>query len=115
MLIALAICLRPAYGGSASAGASQSGPCRASGSRPAAAGVSPPLPPTAVARPPGKRSHACSRLHHRELPELAPVLVIPAQEMPPETYDRIVEDLSIMSRIIEKSLREARNKSMAPW
>jgi hypothetical protein len=36
----------------------------------------------------------------------AAVLVIPAKEMPPETYDRIVEDLSIMSRIIEKSLRD---------
>jgi len=34
------------------------------------------------------------------------VLVIPARELAPETYDRIVEDLNIMSRIIEKGLQE---------
>jgi len=34
------------------------------------------------------------------------VLVIPARELAPETYDRIVEDFSIMSRIIEKGLQE---------
>jgi hypothetical protein len=40
-----------------------------------------------------------------------PVLVIPAKEMDSATYGRIVEDLSIMSRIIEKGVREAMETS----
>ncbi|MCU0916188.1 MAG: hypothetical protein MUC88_16740 [Planctomycetes bacterium] len=34
------------------------------------------------------------------------VLVIPAGELAPDMYDRIVEDLTVMSRIIEKGLRD---------
>jgi hypothetical protein len=36
-----------------------------------------------------------------------PVLVIPAKELDSEAFGRIVEDLTIMSRIIEKSIRNA--------
>jgi hypothetical protein len=35
-----------------------------------------------------------------------PVLVVPGKALEPETLDRIVEDLSIMSRIIEKGLSQ---------
>jgi hypothetical protein len=90
LLIILALCPRPASGGSASAGATNSAP---------APGV-----PTA---PSSSRSVALSRLYNslaantRAAPA---VLVIPGREMASEIYDRIVEDLSVMSRIIEKSL-----------
>ena len=46
-----------------------------------------------------------NRLGADDLRGTVPVLVIPAQEMTPETYDRIVDDLSIMNRIIEKNTR----------
>jgi hypothetical protein len=46
-----------------------------------------------------------SRLTTGDLRGAVPVLVIPAQQMTPETYDRIVDDLSIMNRIIEKNTR----------
>jgi hypothetical protein len=35
-----------------------------------------------------------------------PVLVIPAKEMDAATYGRVVEDLNVMNRIIDKSLRD---------
>jgi hypothetical protein len=46
-----------------------------------------------------------NRLTADDLRGAVPVLVIPAQEMTPETYDWIVDDLSIMNRIIEKNTR----------
>ncbi len=101
-LIALATCLPPAYGGSAAT---------ASGSPPPAATAAPAppvaLPPVAAPSPssPDQMLLRLSRLTTDELRGAVPVLVIPAQEMTPETYDRIVDDLSIMNRIIEKSTR----------
>jgi hypothetical protein len=103
---------QPAYSGSASAG--KVGPAPVASTAPAAMpSAGPPsggtLPPAATpirpsAGPPLSRLGSLIGANPRAA---APVLVIPAKEMPPETYDRIVEDLSIMSRIIEKSLRDA--------
>ncbi|MCX5646058.1 MAG: hypothetical protein NTZ17_15470 [Phycisphaerae bacterium] len=112
LLILLAACARPAYSGSASAG--EATPAPASSLAPAAMpSTAPPLadatvPATAAIRPSARQSISRSRgLAGANRRAAAPVLVIPAKEMTPETCDRIVEDLSIMSRIIEKSLRDA--------
>ena len=112
LLILLAACARPAYSGSASAGGAA--PAPASSLAPAAMpSTAPPLadamvPATAAIRPSARQSISrSSGLAGANRRAAAPVLVIPAKEMTPETCDRIVEDLSIMSRIIEKSLRDA--------
>jgi len=113
LLLLLAACARPAYSGSASAGAalpaapaSSMAPATAtSGAVLPSAGVAAALPPTTTP----SSQQALLRLSGFTAANsrgFAPVLVIPAKEMPSETYDRIVEDLSIMSRIIEKSLRD---------
>jgi hypothetical protein len=112
LLILLAACARPAYSGSASAG--QATPAPPSSMAPVAmpsttAPSGDALAPAAATA----RSSARQALSHlsgvlaANPRTAAPVLVIPAKEMPPETCDRIVEDLSIMSRIIEKSLRDS--------
>ena len=94
LLIVLALCLPPALGGSA--------------------GVVPPAPTAAPAAPaPLDASFSSAdqvalrlnRLLTGEFQGAVPVLVIPAQEMTPATYDRIVADLSIMNRIFEKNTR----------
>jgi len=106
LLVLVAACARLAYSGSASAG----GPIPAS-----ASSMAPAAPPsrgasastTATAR--SSAGQSLSRLRSvlgTNSRAAAPVLVIPAKEMVPETYDRIVEDLSVMSRIIEKNLRD---------
>ena len=104
-LIVPALCLSPAYGGSA--GVVPPGSAPAATAAPAA-----PTPPASLT-PPSASSFSSSdqmvlrlnSLLRGELRGAAPVLVIPAQEMAPGTYDRIVEDLSIMNRIIEKNTR----------
>jgi hypothetical protein len=102
LLIALALCPRSAYGGST--GSIQASPPPAGMAVPAPPGA---LPPRAAASS-GSADQMLlrlSRLTADDLRGAVPVLVIPAQEMTPETYDRIVDDLSIMNRIIEKSTR----------
>ena len=112
LLILLAACARPAYSGSASAG--EAIPPSASSMAPAAMPSTATLsnrasaPATVTIRPSaGQSLSRSSSLTSANRRAAAPVLVIPAKEMTPETCDRIVEDLSIMSRIIEKSLRDA--------
>ncbi len=109
LLIALALCPRPGYSGSASAGSASSAPAAATvpTTAPAAAvssaGVA--TPPPAATR--AVASQAFSRLYGSlaaNTRATTPVLVVPAKEMTAETYDRVVEDLSVMSRIIEKSV-----------
>ncbi len=103
LLVALAIYLQPAYGGSAGTGpAGSPPPATAAPAAPAA------LPSAAVgsSSSTGQAILRWSRLTTDDLRGAAPVLVIPAREMTPEIYDRIVDDLSIMNRIIEKSTRQ---------
>jgi len=101
VLIALAACARPAYSGSASAGAATSAPAAST----APAGTS--APAAAAIRPSAQQSLARLQNSLAASPRAgAPILVIPAKEMAPETYDRIVEDLSVMSRILEKSVHD---------
>jgi hypothetical protein len=111
LLILLAACARPAYSGSASAGEATS--ASAPSTAPAGMPGSPPSAGVSVAAPATIRPSAqqsLSRLYGAMAANpraAASVLVIPVKEMTPETYDRIVEDLSIMSRIIEKGLHDA--------
>ena len=86
LLVLLAACARPAYSGSASAGPARPAPA---GAVPPSAGVSTALPPTAAPGIPQPLARL-SGFSTGSSRGLAPVLVIPAQEMPPETYDRIV-------------------------
>ncbi len=107
LLIAAALCFQPACGGSAGVVVTPGSPS-ATTAAPAA-----PVPPGALppmAAPPSSSADhqmllRLNRLMGDDLRGAVPVLVIPAQEMPPETYDRIVDDLSIMNRIIEKNTR----------
>jgi hypothetical protein len=101
LLLLLAAGVRPAYSGSGAGGRAGAAPA----APPAALANSTSVAPSAgvvITRttPPatvyGSRMSMTSRA--------APVLVIPAQEMDAATYGRIVEDLTIMNRIIEKSL-----------
>ncbi len=105
LLIALAICLQPAYSGSAGIVP----PGSPSPATPAPVQPTPPgtLAPAAAPLPASADQMLLrlSRLGTDDLRGAVPVLVIPAQEMTPETYDRIVDDLSIMNRIIEKNTR----------
>jgi hypothetical protein len=107
LLLLLAACARPAYSGSASAGGTVPAPASSTAlPAPPSAGAS--ASTTAAIRPSGGQTFSLlSSLTGANRLAAAPVLVIPAKDMPPETGDRIVEDLSIMSRIIEKSLRDA--------
>jgi hypothetical protein len=112
LLILLAACARPAYSGSASAGEATS--ASASSLAPAATpGINQPLgsvsaPTTATTRSStGQSLPRLSGATGAARQAAAPVLVIPAKEMAPETYDRIVEDLSVMNRILEKSVTDA--------
>jgi hypothetical protein len=104
-LIVLTLCLRPAYGGSTGTVLPDSHPA-------ATAPTAAPAPPSATApaaapssSSPGQMLSRLNRLLTDDLRGAVPVPVIPAGEMTPETYDRIVDDLSIMNRIIEKSTR----------
>lgn len=101
-LIALALCLRPAYGGSA--GTAPASPAPAATAAPAPPGALPPVAAPSSSSP-DQMVLRLNRLVGDDLRGAVPVLVIPAEEMTPETYDRIVDDLSIMNRIIEKSTR----------
>jgi hypothetical protein len=113
LLLLLAACARPAYSGSASAGAALPAPAAAPpGIVPPTAGVSTALRPSAAPAIPQSLSRM-SGFSTGNSRGSAPVLVIPAKEMPPETCDRIVEDLSIMSRIIERSLRNGSEQGYA--
>jgi hypothetical protein len=105
LLIALAIYLQPAYGGSAGPvppGAPSASVVTAAPAAPALPGD---FPPAAAPLPasPDQMLLRLNRLAADDLRGAVPVLVIPAQEMTLETYDRIVDDLSIMNRIIEKN------------
>jgi hypothetical protein len=93
LLLALAIYAQPAY--SASAGVAQAS------AAPGAAQA----PGSAAASSAEQSFLRLNRLLADDLRGAVPVLVIPAKEMTPETYDRIVDDLSIMNRIIEKNTR----------
>ncbi len=107
LLIALALYFQPAYGGST--GTLQDGsPPTVPAEQPAAAGVFV-LAPEAVpsSSSGGQALLRLNRLMADDLRGAAPVLVIPAQEMTAETYDRIVDDLSIMNRILEKTVTDA--------
>ena len=112
LLIALAACSRPAYGSAASSGAALPAPTSSMAPATAPVGAAPPSAGAWPTTPPATTSSSqqvLARVYSLTTANargFAPVLVIPAKEMPPETYDRIVEDLSIMSRIIEKSLRD---------
>ncbi len=102
LLTAVAICVQAAYGGTAATTPAEAAPAATAVSVPPGA-----LPPEAT---PSLSSAdqmvlRLSRLAADDLRGAVPVLVIPAQEMTPETYDRIVTDLSIMNRIIEKNTR----------
>ena len=107
LLVLLAACARPAYSGSASAGEASSAPA-ASPAAPAAkpAPVAPSAGVWAPAKRPGVATLAPRSGSFTTSSRTVPVLVIPAKEMDPGTYSRVVEDLSVMSRIIEKSLRD---------
>jgi len=109
LLILLAACARPAYGGSASARQASSAPAAS----PARTGMaSAPLRSTGESAPPAvsgpyaslSRSYSLAAANPRAA---VPVLVIPAKETSPETYDQIVEDLNVMNRILEKSVTDA--------
>ncbi|MCL5282873.1 MAG: hypothetical protein M1376_23560 [Planctomycetes bacterium] len=102
LLLALALCPRPAYSGSA--GTAPVSPPPAATAAPAPPGA---LPPAAAPLPSSADQMVLrlNRLTTDDLRGAVPVLVIPAQEMTPGTYDRIVDDLSIMNRIIEKNTR----------
>ncbi len=96
LLITLALCAPPAYSGSASVDPASSGPAASAGVATGESGA------TVSAA-----SQALSRLYGSfaaNTRAAASLLVVPAKEMTPETYDRVVEDLSVMSRIIEKSV-----------
>lgn len=102
-LILLAACARPAHSGSApgavAAPPATPAPRTATGPDPA-----PVVPVSAVDRLYGSLLED----YYRGSPRGAvPVLVIPARELDGEAFGRIVEDLTIMSRIIEKNLRNA--------
>jgi len=100
-LVVMALCLRPACGGSS--GAVQD-------TRPPAAPETPAALPPETAPSSYPRARMLTRPSRPVTDDLrgaVPVLVIPAQEMTPETYDRIVDDLNIMNRILEKSVTEA--------
>jgi hypothetical protein len=108
-LALLAPCIRPVQGAAVVASDSTVRPAAGSGSRvgaaPAADAVILPTPTNALraARSTGllgEVGYAASRGG-------VPVMVIPAQEMEAEAFSRIVMDLSVMSRIIEKSIRDA--------
>lgn len=101
LLTILAFYLSPASGGSADIVQAIPAPVAAT---PAPAGV---LPSAPVPSPSSGEQMVLrlNRLLADDFGGAVPVLVIPAQEMTPETYDRIVEDLSIMNRIIEKNTR----------
>jgi hypothetical protein len=108
LLVLLAVWARPVYSGSAAAGGASStssslpaaNPARASGLPASATATNDPLAAGALPRV-GRRSNSASAGA-----PVAPVLVIPAKEMDAATYGRIVEDLGVMSRIIEKSVRD---------
>jgi len=100
LLIVLALCLPPACG--ASAGTVQPSPPAPAAAAPVPADALQPVPPSSSSEQMVLR---LNRFLGDDLRGGASVLVIPAQEMTPETYDRIVEDLSIMNRIIEKNTR----------
>ncbi len=117
-LVVLGLYLPPSYGGSSSTGLSATAPAAAPAATSAAvqptAGTAPAATPaTSYAQRADRLIVATSTLSTRgELP----VLVIPTQEMDSATYSRIVEDLSIMSRIIEKGVRETTETSYgAPY
>jgi hypothetical protein len=105
LLISLALCLEPVYGGSTGTVLPSSHPAVTA----ATAAPAPPSAPAPAAAPSSSSAEQMvlrlNRLLTDDLRGAVSVLVIPAQEMTPETYDRIVDDLSIMNRIIEKSTR----------
>ncbi len=108
LLILLAVWARPVYSGSAAAGGTSptsnslpaADPGRSSGLSASATATNDPLAAGALPRV-GRRSNSASA----SAPAVA-VLVIPAKEMDAATYGRIVEDLGVMSRIIEKTVRD---------
>jgi hypothetical protein len=102
LLALLAAGVWPAYGGSADTAAVS--PAPAATAVPVSPGA---LPPMAAPSPSSadQMRLRLTRLPGDDLRGAVPVLVIPAQEMTPESYDRIVDDLSIMNRIIEKNTR----------
>jgi hypothetical protein len=99
----LAACAQPAYSDSASTGAASTAPVAGPGT---AQSVAPVAPSAGVARSAKRPSTAAPVSRWGPNSRAAPVLVIPAKEMDATTYGRIVEDLSVMSRIIEKGLRD---------
>lgn len=109
VLTLLLVALRPVYGGSVSSAGVSPAPGAVSvapsaGARAANAAPMAPAPPMAGVSPlvlPNARTTGARGT--------LPVLVIPAQEMDPAASSRIAEDLSVMSRIIEKSVRDLRS------
>jgi hypothetical protein len=99
LLTTLALYVPPTYGGSADILPASPAPVAAT-----------PVPTGNLPWVPGPSSSSgeqmvlrLNRLLANDFGGPVPVLVIPAQEMAPETYDRIVDDLNIMNRIIEKN------------
>ncbi|MBM4024072.1 MAG: hypothetical protein FJ280_01515 [Planctomycetes bacterium] len=109
LLILLAVAGPPAGGGSAPPGptlpAPATAPAATTGVVRAAANVSTTVPVTIQSSAPQALLRLQDTLAWKT--RAAPVLVIPAQTMTPETYERIVEDLSVMARIIEKNIHTA--------
>jgi hypothetical protein len=91
-LILLAACARPAHSGLVVTPATTA-------EQPAAV-----EPVSAVDR---LSSRLLEDYYHTSPRGAVPVLVIPAKELDGEVFGRIVKDLTIMSRIIEKSIRNA--------
>ncbi len=108
-LALLAPCTRPAQGAAVVASDATVRPAASSGSSvgaaPAAGKV---ILPTTTDTPRAARSTSLlGEVGYAASRGGVPVMVIPAQEMEAEAFSRIVMDLSVMSRIIEKSIRDA--------
>ena len=111
-LVSLALrapCIRPACGGPVGATDATVRRAASSGSSVGAAPVTGEviLPTARNPWPVARSTGFPSEIGYAASRGGVPVLVIPAQEMEAETFGRIVMDLSIMSRIIEKSIRDA--------
>jgi hypothetical protein len=106
-LLLVATGIPPAHSGPASAGEALPAPDATTGGVRPSASVSPEAPASATIRPSEQSLARLQNILSADMKAAVPVLVIPAQEIAPDTYDRIVEDLTIMGRIIEKNLREA--------
>jgi hypothetical protein len=108
-LALLALCIRPTRGAPVVATDATVRPAASSASSVGAGPVTGEviLPTATNALPVARSTGFPSEIGYAASRGGVPVMVIPAQEMEAETFNRIVMDLSVMSRIIEKSIRDA--------